>query len=184
MSQSSEIPGYTVGRWTIDPVHSDASFTVRHLVSKVRGRFRTIEGSIVTAENPLDSSIAVSIDPSAIDTGNEQRDAHLRSADFLEVDKYPRLTFTSTGIRQNGSDYVIEGDLTIKDVTKRITADLEIGGFTPGQDGIPRAGYTASFEIDRNDYNVNFSAILETGGVMVGDKISIQLEVEAIQDQD
>jgi polyisoprenoid-binding protein YceI len=184
MSQPAEIPGYTVGRWTIDPVHSDASFTVRHLVSKVRGRFRTIEGTITTAENPLDSAITVSIDPSSIDTGNEQRDAHLRSADFLETDKYPRLTFSSTGIRPDGDDYVVEGDLTIKDVTRSITAKLELGGFTTGPDGAPLAGFTASFEIDRKDYNVNFSAILETGGVVVGDTIAIQLEVEANLNQD
>ncbi|MEO3751883.1 YceI family protein [Streptomyces sp. B6B3] len=183
MSQPAEIPGYAVGRWTVDPVHSDASFTVRHLVSKVRGRFRAIEGTITTAENPLDSAITVSIDPSSIDTGNEQRDAHLRSADFLEVEKYPRLTFTSTGIRQNGDGYLVEGDLTIKDVTRSITAELELGGFTPGPDGVPLAGFTASFEIDRKDYNVNFSAILETGGVVVGDTIAIQLEVEAGLDQ-
>lgn len=179
-----EIPGYLPGTWAVDPVHSEASFTVRHLMSKVRGRFGKLEGHIKAADNPLESSVNVSIDPTSINTNNGQRDAHLRSADFLEVEKYPALTFVSTGIRPNGSDFLIDGDLTIKGITKPITAELEVGGFTPGPDGVPRAGYSASFVIDRNDYNVNFSAVLETGGVMVGDKISIQFEVEAILQQD
>jgi polyisoprenoid-binding protein YceI len=175
-----EIPGYVAGKWVIDPAHSHAGFTVRHLVTKVRGQFGDLEGEITTADDPLASSITVSIDPSSINTNNEQRDNHIRSADFLEVEKYPAITFVSTGIRPNGDDFLIDGDLTIKGVTRRITADLEVGGFTAGPDGTPRGGFAAKFDIDRNDYNVNFAAVLETGGVMVGDKIAIQLEVEAI----
>lgn len=184
LDTTTQIPGYTAGRWLVDPVHSDASFTVRHLVSKVRGRFQRIEGEMIAAENPLDSSVTISIDPSSIDTNNEQRDNHLRSADFLEVERYPAMTFTSTGIRSNGATFLVDGDLTIKDVTRQITADLEVGGFTLGNDGVPRAGYAARFEIDRNDYNVNFSWVLETGGIMVGDTVSIQLEISAVLQQD
>ncbi len=175
-----DIPGYVTGKWVIDPTHSEAGFSVRHLVSKVRGRFGKLEGEINAAEDPLASSVSVSIDPTSIDTNNEQRDNHLRSADFLEVEKYPAITFVSTGIRPNGDDLLIDGDLTIKGVTRRITADLEVGGIVAGPDGAPRAGFTAKFDIDRNDYNVTFAAVLETGGVMVGDKISIQFEVEAV----
>jgi polyisoprenoid-binding protein YceI len=175
-----DIPGYVAGKWAIDPAHSHAGFTVRHLVTKVRGRFGNLEGEITTADEPLASSISVSIDPTSIDTNNEQRDNHIRSADFLEVEKYPAITFVSTGIRPNGDDFLIDGDLTIKGVTRRITAELEVGGFTTGPDGVPRGGFDAKFEIDRNDYGVNFAAVLETGGVMVGDKIVIEFQVEAI----
>lgn len=176
---TAQIPDYVAGTWHIDPIHSDASFTVRHLVTKVRGRFRAIEGEIRAAENPLDSHVTVSIASASIDTNNEARDDHLRSADFLETDTYPALSFASTGIRPNGDDFLIDGNLTIKDVTRPITADLELVGFTPGHDGILRAGYTARFDIDRHDYNVSFTKILETGGVMVGDRVWIQLEIQA-----
>jgi|SRR5882757_3268280 len=179
-----QLPGYVAGTWVLDPVHSEASFVSRHLVSKVRGRFQKLEGVINAAENPLDSTITVSIDPTTIYTNNEMRDNHLRSGDFLEVEKYPAISFVSTGIRQNGDDFLVDGNLSIKDVTKPITADLEFGGITAGPDGAPRAGFSASFEINRHDYNVNFSAVLESGGVMVGDKISIQFEVEAILQKD
>lgn len=177
---AGEIPGYVAGSWLIDPVHSDASFTARHLVSKVRGRFRELTGEIHAAENPLHSSVAVTIDAASIDTNNTQRDDHLRSADFLDVDRYPTLSFTSTGVRPDGDDFVVDGDLTIKDVTRRITAGLEVDGFAPDQDGVLRAGYTATFEINRKDFNVNFHWVLETGGAMVGDRVVIQLEIEAI----
>ncbi|MEO3826479.1 YceI family protein [Actinomadura sp. B10D3] len=177
---TTQIPGYIPGTWQIDPIHSDATFSVRHLVSKVRGRFRTLEGEIHGAANVLDSSVRVTIAADSIDTNNQMRDDHLRSADFLETGTYPTLTFASTRIRPKGDAFLVDGDLTIKDVTRQITADVEIGGFTPGHDGVPRAGLTATFEIDRNDYNVNFSKVLETGGVMVGDRVSIQLGILAV----
>jgi polyisoprenoid-binding protein YceI len=177
---TTQVPGYQAGTYLIDPTHSEASFSVRHLVTKVRGRFAKLEGEIQAAEDPTQSKVSISVDPTSIDTNNEQRDGHLRSADFLEVEKYPALTFVSTGIRSNGDDFLIDGDLTIKGVTRQITAKLEVGGFTPGPDGVLRGGFNASFDIDRNDYNVNFNAVLETGGVMVGDKVSIQFDAEAI----
>lgn len=175
-----DVPGYVPGTWEIDPVHSDVSFTARHLVSKVLGRFGAVEGEIHAAESPLDSSVAVTVDAASVDTNNQQRDAHLRSPDFLDVDTYPTLSFTSTAVRSHGEHFLVEGDLTIKDVTRRVTAALEVGGFTSDQDGNLRAGYTARFEINRKDYNVNFHWVLETGGVMVGDRVAIQLEIEAI----
>lgn len=177
---TTQIPGYLPGTWQIDPMHSDATFSVRHLVTKVRGRFRTIEGRIETADDVLDSSVRVTIAADSVDTNNQMRDDHLRSADFLEADTYPALTFVSTRIRPDGTGFLVDGDLTIKDVTRQITAAVEIGGLTPGQDGIPRAGCTATFDIDRNDYDITFSKVLETGGVMVGDHVSIQLDILAI----
>lgn len=179
-----QIPGYAAGSWLVDPIHSDASFAVRHLVGKVRGRFRTIEGEIKAGKDPLDSFVTITIDAESIDTNNEMRDNHLRSSDFLEVERYPTLAFTSLAIRPSGADVLIDGNLTIKDVTRQITAELEVGGFTPGHDGSLRAGYSARFEINRHDYNVDFTKVLETGGVMVGDRVSIQLDVQAILQQD
>jgi polyisoprenoid-binding protein YceI len=115
------IPGYTAGTWVIDPVHSDVSFSVRHLVvSKVRGNFRSFEGAVVTAADPLDSSVSVSIDLASIDTGNADRDAHVRSADFLDVEQYPTMTYRSTGVRVDGDGFVVEGELSLHGVTKPV----------------------------------------------------------------
>lgn len=174
------LPGYAAGTWAVDPVHSSASFTARHLVSKVRGQFRDLTGEIHAAENLLESTVTVTIDAASVDTNNAHRDTHLRSEDFLEVATYPTLTFTSTGFRTTQAGLLIDGDLTIKDVTRPITAELEIHGFTPDQDGLLRAGLTATFEINRRDFNVNFHWVLEAGGAMVGDRVDIQLDIEAV----
>src|SRR6516165_8806761 len=113
-----EIPGYIAGTWVVDPVHSEVSFVVRHMmVSKVRGRFDKFEGTIVTAEDPLTSSVTASVDVSSINTGQEQRDEHIRSADFFEAEKHPTMTFTSTGVRAGRDGFLLDGDLTIKGVT-------------------------------------------------------------------
>src|SRR6202161_626895 len=112
---SVEIPGYIAGTWAIDPVHSEVSFVVRHMmISKVRGRFDTFEATIFTAEGPPESTVTASVDLSSISTGQEQRDAHIRSADFFEVEKYPTMTFASTGVRVDGSNFLLDGDLTLK----------------------------------------------------------------------
>ena len=175
------IPGYVAGTWSIDPVHSDVGFTARHMmVSKVRGRFRTFSGQLVTGDNPLDSSVTAEIDLSSIDTGSEQRDAHIRSADFFEVETYPTMTYRSTGVRRHGSDYVLDGELTLKGVTKEVPLALELNGFGPDPYGGTRAGFTATGEINRRDFGVNFSAVMETGGAVVSDKITIHLEIEAV----
>ncbi|MEY2448623.1 MAG: hypothetical protein QOH79_2099 [Acidimicrobiaceae bacterium] len=175
------IPGYTAGTWTIDPVHSEVGFTVRHMmVSKVRGKFGTFGGDIVTGENPLESSVTAEIDLSSIDTGNPDRDNHIRSADFFEVDAHKVMTYRSTGIRVEGDDYILDGELSLKGVTKQVPLRLELGGFGPDPYGGTRAGFTASGEIKRSDFGVDFNAVLETGGVVVGDKVSLQLEIEAV----
>jgi polyisoprenoid-binding protein YceI len=181
---TTEIPGYVAGTWTIDPVHSDVSFVVRHMVvSKVRGFFRTFEGTLVTGENPADSSVTASIAVDSIDTNDEQRNGHLRSADFFEVEKYPTMTYQSTSIRQDGGDWLVEGDLTLKGVTKQVPLKLELNGFGPDAYGGYRAGFSAKAEINRQDFGVSFSATMETGGLIVSDKVTILLEVEAILDK-
>jgi polyisoprenoid-binding protein YceI len=175
------IPGYVAGTWTIDPVHSDVSFTVRHMVvSKVRGHFDTFSGELVTAADPLDSRVTAEIDLTSINTGNEQRDAHIRSADFFEVETYPTLTYRSTGVRRDGDDFVVDGELTLKGVTRPVPLRLELGGFGPDAYGGTRAGFSATAEINRRDFNVNFNAALETGGAVVSDKVTIHLEIEAV----
>src|ERR1700738_5050236 len=124
------IPGYVAGTWTIDPVHSEIGFSVRHMmVSKVRGRFTSFSGDIVTGESPVDSSVNATIDLSSIDTGNPDRDNHIRSADFFEVDRHKTMTFRSTGVRRDGQDYVLDGELTLKAITRPISLRLELCGF-------------------------------------------------------
>jgi polyisoprenoid-binding protein YceI len=181
ISTLTGIPGYVAGTWSIDPVHSDVGFTVRHMmVSKVRGKFRTFAGEIVTGDDPLGSSVTAEIDLSSIDTGNEQRDAHIRSADFFEVETYPTMTYRSTGVRRHGNDYILDGTLTLKGVTKEVPLTLELNGFGPDPYGGTRAGFTATAEINRRDFGVNFAAVMETGGAVVGDKVTIHLEIEAV----
>ncbi|MBS2966150.1 YceI family protein [Actinocrinis puniceicyclus] len=180
-SSAIQIPGYVAGTWTIDPVHSDVSFTVRHMVvSKVRGFFRTFEGTLVTGESAQTSAVTASIDMNSIDTNQEQRDAHIRSADFFEVEKYPTMTYRSTAIRPDGGDWIVDGELTLKGVTKQVPLTLELNGFGPDPYGGYRAGFSAKGEIDRKDFNVNFHATLETGGLVVSDKVAIALEIEAV----
>jgi polyisoprenoid-binding protein YceI len=176
------IPGYEAATWTIDPVHSEVGFSVRHMmVSKVRGRFTTFSGQLVTADDPAKSSVTAEIDLSSINTGQEQRDAHIRSADFFEVETYPTMTYQSTGIRVEDGEYVLDGDLTLKGVTKSVPLRLEIQGFGPDAYGGYRAGFTATGEINRRDFNVNFSAPMQNGGVVVADKIQLHLEIEAVK---
>ncbi len=181
-STTTSIPGYVAGTWNIDPVHSDVSFTVRHMmVSKIRGHFRRFEGQIVTGENPLDSYVTASIDLSSIDTNNEQRDAHIRSSDFFEVDAHPTMTFRSTSIRPDGeSGYVVDGELSLKGVTRLVTLHLEFNGVGPDPYGGTRLGLSATTEINRRDFGVDWSATMDGGGVVVGDKVTVHLEIEAV----
>ena len=173
--------GYIVGAWAIDPAHSDVSFTVKHMmVSKVRGRFAAFQGQLVTAEDPLQSSVTATIDTASIDTNQAQRDAHIRSADFFEVETYPTMTYRSTGIRPDGEDFLVDGELTLKGVTKPVTLTLELGGFGPDAFGGTRAGFSASTTINRRDFGVDINMPMDGGGVVVGDKITINLEVEAV----
>ncbi len=181
MTTATTIPGYRVGTWNIDAVHSDISFSVRHMmVSKVRGNFTTFEGAIVTAENPADSSVTASIDVNSFDTRNQQRDDHIRSADFLEVEKFPTMTYRSSAVRASGSDWVVDGELTLHGVTKPVELKLELNGFTADPYGGQRVGFSATTEINRRDFGVDISIPMDGGGVVVGDKISIQLEIEAV----
>jgi polyisoprenoid-binding protein YceI len=175
------IPGLVAGTWTIDPSHSEVSFSVRHLmVSKVRGTFTTFEGAITVGENPLDSAVEVSIDLNSIDTRDVNRDTHLRSADFFEVEKFPTMNYRSTGVRVEGDRFALDGELSLHGVTKPVSLALEFNGVAGDPWGGTRAGFSAQTEISRNDFGVDISMPLDGGGVVVGDKIKVYLEVEAV----
>jgi polyisoprenoid-binding protein YceI len=168
------------GTWTLDPAHSSVGFTVRHMmVSKVRGKFTDYTADIVTGADPLQSSVNATIQMASIDTGDEGRDGHLRTNDFFDIEAHPTMTFTSTGITGSGSDFKIAGDLTIKGVTKPVVFDLEYGGTGKDPWGNTRSGFTVTGSIDRKDFGMGFNAVLETGGIMVGEKVSIELDIEA-----
>ena len=178
---STRIPGYVAGTWDIDPVHSDVSFTVRHMmVSKVRGRLGTFSGEIVTAPQFSDSTVTATVDASSVDTGNAQRDGHIRTADCFEVETHPTWSFRSTTIRPDGDDYALDGELTIKGVTRPVTFSLEVNGFGPDAYGGTRAGFSASGTIDRNDFGVDIKMPLDGGGVVVSDKVQINLEIQGV----
>jgi polyisoprenoid-binding protein YceI len=174
-------PEIPAGTWTIDPSHSEVGFSVRHLmVAKVRGTFERFEGTITIAEDPLQSAVNAEVDLSSINTRDEQRDGHLRSADFFEVESHPKLTFTSTSVEPDGGDFKVTGDLSIKGTTKSVVLDLEFNGVHPDPWGGTRAGFSAETEISRKEFGVDFEIPMDGGGVVVGDKIKVLLEVEAV----
>lgn len=175
------IPGYIAGTWAIDPMHSDVSFSVRHMmVSKVRGRFGRFSGEIVTAPDPLGSTVTATIDMSSIETNQEQRDGHVRSADFFDVDAHPTMDYRSTGIRQDGEGFVLDGELTLKGVTRQLPLRLDVNGFGPDASGGTVAGFSAAGTLSRSDFGISFNAVMDGGGVVVGDEIAIALELEAV----
>jgi polyisoprenoid-binding protein YceI len=175
------IPGYVAGTWAIDVLHSEVGFSVRHMmVSKVRGKFTKFAGEIVTGDSLLDSTVTAEIDLSSIETGSEQRDGHLRSPDFFDTDNHPQMTYRSTGVRADGGDYVLDGELTLKGVTREVPLKLELNGFGPDPYGGTRAGFTATGSIHRSDFGITYNAAIEGGGVVVADKVDIHLEIEAI----
>jgi polyisoprenoid-binding protein YceI len=180
-STAVQIPGYVVGTWDIDASHSTVGFSVRHMmVSKVRGYFREFSGEIVTAEDPARSTVTAVVDLGSIDTRQEQRDAHIRSADFFDAENHPQMTFRSTAVRTDGADWVVEGELTIKGNTRPVSLALELNGFGPDAYGGVRAGFSAKTDINRNDFGVDIKMPMDGGGVVVGDKISVELEIEAV----
>ncbi|MEO1288677.1 MAG: YceI family protein [Chloroflexota bacterium] len=169
--------------WNIDPAHSAADFTVRHMmVTNVRGGFDVIDGQInFDPENAADSSVEVTIDVSSINTGVADRDGHLRSADFFDVENYPTLTFKSTEVNLTGDDTAnVIGDLTIRDVTRSVVLQVEFLGSGQSPFGDTRAGFEGTANINREDFGLTWNQALETGGVLVGKDIKISLDVQGI----
>jgi len=178
----SALDELTAGTWTIDPAHTNVGFVARHLVvAKVRGRFGTVTGELTIAPDPLASTVNATVEMGSVDTGDAGRDEHLRSADFFDVASFPTMTFTSTGIRGDGAEYVLTGDLTIKGVTRSIELDLEFEGVSPDPWGGTRVGFSAEGEVNRRDYGLDFDVKIDTGGALVSEKIKILLDVEAVK---
>ena len=170
-----------VGTYAIDVSHTRLGFAVRHMaVSKVRGEFKDFSGTLELAENPADSKINVTIQAVSVDTHDENRDNHLRTNDFFDAENFPVWTFTSTAIRPRSADeWDVDGDLTIRGVTKQVTLDATLEGVVNDPYGLHRVGFSATTSIVRDDFGVSFNAALETGGVVVGKKVDIDLELEA-----
>lgn len=170
--------------WQIDPPHSHVEFSVRHMmISKVRGRFERFEGAIEGDEANLAASrVDVKIDAASITTRDDQRDAHLRSPDFLNVEQYPYITFVSTAVEQIDTTRArLHGDLTIRDVTRPVVLDVEYAGQAKSPWGTTSAGFSAETKINRKDFGLTWNVALETGGVLVGEEITIGIELELVQ---
>ena len=174
-----DVPGYKAGTWVLDPAHSEVHFSVRHMmISKVRGVFGLKSATIVAPENPLEATVTASVDVTSVDTKDENRDAHLKSADFFDAEQFPTLDFVSTGVRYEGGDFLVDGDLTIHGITKPATFTVEFGGFGTDPWGNYKAGATATTVINREDFGLTWNAALETGGVLVGKDVTITLDLQ------
>jgi len=170
-----------VGNYAIDVSHTRLGFAVRHMaVSKVRGDFTEFSGSLELAEDPADSKVSVTIQAASIDTRDENRDNHLRSSDFFDAENHPTWTFTSTAVRPvSANEWKVDGDLTIRGVTKPVTLDATLEGVVQDPYGMHRVGFSAKTSIDREDFGVSFNGVMEAGGVVVGKKVDIDIEAEA-----
>lgn len=172
------------GTYAIDTAHSRFGFVARHaMVTKVRGAFNDVEGTAtIDGDDPSRSSVNLTIQVASVDTRNEQRDGHLRTNDFFDIEKYPTITFASTSITHNdGNEFEVTGDLTIKDVTKSVSFPLEFEGAAKDPFGNDRIGFEGSLVINRKDWNITWNAALETGGVLVSDKVTLEFEISAIK---
>lgn len=183
--QSRNVDGVefpAVGTYAIDAAHTYVGFTVRHMaVSKVRGRFSGVEGTLVVADDPLRSSVSVTIDAATIDTRDETRDNHVRTADFLDVANHPSITFASTAVAPDGKGaWKVIGDLTIRGVTRPVTLDTSLEGVVQDPYGNHRVGFSATTTIDRDDFGVSFGAVMEAGGLVVAKRVTIEIEAEAV----
>jgi polyisoprenoid-binding protein YceI len=170
------------GKWTIDPSHTHVGFTVRHMmIAKVRGSFSDVSGEVEIADDPLQSKVSVDVQLESIDTGDADRDNHLRTNDFFDIANHPTMTFRSTRIEADGDDYKLHGDLTIRGVTKPVVLEVEFDGTNKDPWGNDRAGFSAEGEINRKDWGIEWNTALETGGVLVGDKVKLEIDVELVK---
>jgi polyisoprenoid-binding protein YceI len=181
---TTTVPSTLTGTYAIDPTHSRIGFVARHaMVTKVRGSFNEFEGSgYFDAENPANSHLQLTIQAASIDTRNADRDGHLKSNDFFDMETFPEITFTSTAVEQTGDEaYRVAGDLTIKGVTKPVTVDFEYTGSAVDPYGNTRIGLEGTTTVNRKDWGVNWNAALEAGGVLVSEKVTLEFEVSAIR---
>lgn len=170
------------GTYEIDPSHSVVEFVVRHLgLAKVRGRFNAFEGVVRIGADPTESRVDVTVDAASIDTRDEKRDAHLRSADFLDVESHPTLEFSSRQVHRRGEGWTLEGDLTVRGVTRPVTLDLDFEGAVRDPWGQVRIGCSATTEVNREDFGLTWNQALEAGGWLVGRQVRIELSMEAVR---
>ena len=183
VSTASEVESSSPTVWKVDPAHSSAEFAVRHMmVSTVKGSFKTLSGSIRYDESdPEKSRIEAEIDAASIDTGVADRDTHLRSADFFDVARFPRLAFRSTGVEANGDTGKLHGDLTIHGVTRPVSLDVAFLGEVKDPWGSRRRGYSAETTLNRKDFGMTWNMVLDAGGVLVGDRVKVTLNIEAVE---
>ena len=177
------VPGWAASTYTVDPAHSEVSFQIRHLVTKVRGTFGKFDGTIVKDDaNASASSVEFQVDAASIDTGIADRDTHLRSADFLDAEQYPSLSFQSKRVERLGGDHLrVVGDLTIRGVTRDVALDAVAEGRAMDPWGNERVGFSARTTINRQDFGLNWNQALEAGGLLVSNEVRISLEVEAVK---
>ncbi|MFC4909051.1 YceI family protein [Actinomadura gamaensis] len=173
--------GLTAGTWNIDPAHSEVTFAIRHLMTKVRGSFTDFSGAVEIADDVAASTATAEIKLASIDTRNADRDAHVRAADVLDVENHPTMTFATTGVRADGGDYKVDGTLTIKNVTKPVTLDVEFHGVGADPWGGTRAGFSATATINRKDWGIEFNVPLGGDKALLGDKVEITLEIQAVK---
>ncbi|MET4704030.1 YceI family protein [Frigoribacterium sp. UYMn621] len=174
-------PSYVAGTWVLDPTHSEVTFSVKHLaISKVRGSFERFTATIVTAEDPANSTVEASIEVASVNTNQKDRDNHLRTNDFFKADEFPNMTFVSTSVVLDGDDITVAGDLTLRGVTKPVTLKGEFGGIVTDGYGQTKAGFAASTKINRHDFGVSWNAALEAGGFTLGDDVSINFELQFV----
>ncbi len=176
-----EIP--SPGTFDLDPSHTTVGFSARHMmVSKVRGRFDSVTGTLTIAEDPLESSVQVSIDAASVNTGEAKRDEHLTSPDFLDVERFPHITFASTRVLDHSAEgFRLEGELTVRDVTRTVTLDASFEGVATSPWGTEAVGFSARTELDREDFGLTWNQALETGGVLVGKRITVEIEAELMR---
>jgi polyisoprenoid-binding protein YceI len=176
---TSSIPGLVAGTYTLDAAHTEIGFTVRHLMTKVRGTFQEFSGEIVVKDTLETSTANVTVELGSVHTRNAQRDGHLRSGDFFDAENSPKMTFVSTALKQEGDDFILAGNLTIKDVTKPLELAVEFLGADQDAYGRSVIGFEASTSISRKDWGIDFNVPLEGGKLLIGDKVDIHLDVEA-----
>ncbi|WP_405057109.1 YceI family protein [Kribbella sp. NBC_01505] len=176
---TTSIPGLVSGTYSLDTAHTEIGFTVRHLMTKVRGTFREFSGEIVVKDSLEDSTANVTVELASVHTRNDQRDGHLRSGDFFDAENTPKMTFTSTALKAEGEDYILAGELTIKDVSKPIELAFEFLGVDQNAYGQTIIGFEASASISRKDWGIDFNIPLEGGKLLIGDKVEIHLDVQA-----
>ncbi|REE97607.1 YceI family protein [Thermomonospora umbrina] len=181
MSIATAAPGLTTGTWTIDPAHSEVTFAIRHLMSKVRGVFTEFSGTVVIGEDVASSTATAEIAMASVDTRNADRDQHIRSSDILDIENHPQMTFRSTGLRAEGGDHLLDGELTIRGVTRPVTLEVEYNGVGDDPWGGFRAGFTAKTTVNRKDWGIEFNVPLAGEKALLGDKVDILLEIQAVR---